>query len=200
MKLFRCSSPDCPHSISLPEESISKEFIFLCYECVVAEEDVHFQDHSFDPNLNGSREPDGTGHVNVYKNRKKRGLFAEVSKFVDLGSNLSNRPKNEPIGFQIKKIRREERSMPDWAKSDTGVQKILLTAFPKLHEKPLQRKRAGRWAQVIQLYFRQGWTFSEVADELNEKPRSIEMVIRGITWTSKGMRADGRGPRRNQQV
>jgi hypothetical protein len=70
-----------------------------------------------------------------------------------------------------------------------------LTAFPKLHVNQNQRKRAGRWAQIIQLYFQLGWTRTEVAAELNVGPGAIKTLTRSITRTSKGLRTDGSGPR-----
>src|SRR6266480_1444919 len=150
MKLFRCSSPDCPHSVWLSEETASKEFVYLCPECIGCEEEIHFQDHAFDPDLNLSREPEGT--LGRGTARKKRFVISELKPFLDLGMHTATAVSfaKTGCGFQIKRIRREERDTPEWAKTSEGIQKILLTAFPKLHEKPLQRKRAGRWAQVIQ--------------------------------------------------
>jgi hypothetical protein len=127
----------------------------------------HFQDCAFDPEL-------GTSWLH------KRGK-GELRKTID-GRELG--PTG--VGFQIKNIRTEKRDVPEWARTNEGIQKLLLTAFPKLKINDSQRKRAGRWAQVIQMYFRMGWTYSEVADALEEKPRVIEMVIRGITRTSEG--------------
>jgi hypothetical protein len=134
------------------------------------------------------------GNLTGASRRRKRGIV-ELKVFVEVITQNTLSSKGG-VGFQIHNIRREDRAVPEWAVTNEGIQKILLTAFPRLQTNPLQRKRAGRWAQVIQLHFRQGWTYSEVADELNEKPRSIEMVIRGIIRTSQGQRSDGRGPRK----
>ena len=62
-------------------------------------------------------------------------------------------------GHQILVERQQERVCPEWAKSDTKIQEILLRSFPKLKQAGSQdEKRAGRWARVIQLYFRMNCT------------------------------------------
>ena len=96
--------------------------------------------------------------------------------------------------FTMKRIRRKQKEVPDWALSRAGVQKVLLTAFPKLHTSPRQRARAGRWALVIYLYFQSCYSYSEVAEEMREKPRTVECLIRSIKRVAGGRRADGRGP------
>src|SRR5258708_10416425 len=76
-------------------------------------------------------------------------------------------------GHQPRKIRRPKREMPEWAASQTSIQEILLKAFPKLITDDTQRKAAGRWARVIQLYFRSGFSYRETAGYLHEKRETI---------------------------
>jgi hypothetical protein len=164
--------------VSVPVEQVTERSKYLCSKCSPPDTvngNIHFQDVAFDSTLNRH-----SAEKELLKSFPEEDLS-------DLRGFLS--------GFQIKKIRTEERELPDWARTTKGIQKILLTAFPKLAVNENQRKRAGRWAQVIQLYFRMGWTFDEVAKEMNEKSRTVEMLIRSIVRTSRGERPDGSGPR-----
>lgn len=83
-------------------------------------------------------------------------------------------------GHQIIKIRRHERDVPEWAKSNEEIQKLLLRSFPKMTTHPLQRLRAGRWARIIHLYFRNGSTYSEVAEEMGESVVVIHSTLKRI--------------------
>lgn len=82
-------------------------------------------------------------------------------------------------GFQVRRVpqRHKEKEVPEWAIKDESLRVILLKAFPRLHINASQRKSAARWAQVIQLYFRQGWTRIEVADEMMETEESIRCLV-----------------------
>jgi hypothetical protein len=96
-------------------------------------------------------------------------------------------------GHQIIKIRRGNRKNPPWVKCDTKIREILLRSFPKMLTNPLQRSRAGTWARVIHLYFRMQMTYSQVAAELNIKPRRAEDLIRSIRRAGAGRKANGKG-------
>ena len=82
-------------------------------------------------------------------------------------------------GFQVHHTpyRREKKKTPEWAIKDENLRTILLVAFPRLHINASQRKSAARWAQVIQLFYRQGWTETEVADEMLETVCSIRHLV-----------------------
>jgi hypothetical protein len=136
----------------------------------------HFQDHAFDKALKGRR--------------PEHDLLQLVGS-VD-GDKIS-----QGMGFQIKNIRREDKQPQEWTRTKAGIQKVLLTAFPKLLIDAKQRKKAGRWAQFIQLYFQLGWTESEVAGELETKLSTVHSLRRNIVRASRGLRADGSGPRVN---
>jgi Sigma-70, region 4 len=129
-------------------------------------QNVRFQNHAFDASL-GSAE-------------KKK----EFSKTIaDFGSNSIK-------GFQITQAGvGVEKKVPAWAYLKPQIQKILLTAFPKLQTDSAQRKRAGRWAQVINMYYLQGMTAEEVAEELNETRVAIKRFIVSISRISKGLTA-----------
>ena len=94
-------------------------------------------------------------------------------------------------GHQILKVRRPKRKTPEWTRTQTGIQQILLKAFPKLKTDESQRQRAGRWARVIQLYFLSAKSYRETAEEMGEKTRTIEMLIRSIHRTVKGIPVNG---------
>ena len=96
-------------------------------------------------------------------------------------------------GHQIITIRRTDRVDPEWVKSDAEIRKILLRAFPKLDTDPKQRARAGRWARVIQLYFRRHYTHGQIAAELGIKYRNVNSLIDRIRRAAKGERANGTG-------
>lgn len=139
-----------------------------------------FQRYAFDPEISRSR----GGGRGIGELRRLGVLDGD-----DLGEF------GAASGFQIKNIRRQERDTPEWARTNEGIQKILLVAFPRLREDSKQRAAAARWARVIQMYFQMGWTRFEIADELNIKPGTVLTLTRSIVRTSKGLRANGSGPR-----
>jgi hypothetical protein len=130
--------------------------------------DIHFQDYAFDPSLGST-----------IRNRE----LSRTNENFDT-SNLK--------GFQITESGvGAEKEIPAWVWEKTETQKVLLTAFPKLATDKNQRKRAGRWAQVINLYYLQGMTAEEVARELNETRIVIKRLIISISRISKGLTVNG---------
>ncbi|MGA7852182.1 MAG: hypothetical protein WCA15_02580 [Candidatus Acidiferrales bacterium] len=130
-------------------------------------QDTRFQDHAFDSALG---------------NHKRRKEFsATISEF----------GKGTTGGFQIEEAPATKKEIPAWAYLKEDIQKILLTAFPKLQTNSSHRKRAGRWAQVIQLYYLQGMTAEEVAQELYETRTVIKRLIISISRIAKGLTVDG---------
>lgn len=104
-------------------------------------------------------------------------------------------------GFQVRTARSYTRKPQIWANSSLEIQKVLLTAFPKQATSPTQRIRAGRWARAIHLYFRLGYTYSQVAVELSMKPRLVSRMLYRIKRVQQGKRSDsekGRGGKRGR--
>ena len=131
-------------------------------------QDIHFQSHAFDSSLGSTT-------------RKK-----EFSK------TIADFDARDLKGFQITESGvGVEKEIPAWVWEKTETQKVLLTAFPKLATDKNQRKRAGRWAQVINLYYLQGMTAEEVARELNETRIVIKRLIISISRISKGLTVNG---------
>jgi hypothetical protein len=96
-------------------------------------------------------------------------------------------------GHGIVKARTYKRKVPEWTKSDKAIRKVILRAFPGLASDPEQRKAASRWANVINLYFRLGYTRSQIAEEIGSSSSKVHGVIRSILRVSKGLRANGTG-------
>lgn len=177
MKVY-CSGEGCTEFMDV-SEAVAAKIQYICSDHVPKITDgPHFQDFAFDPDL-------GTSQLH------HRGI-GELRAFVD-GDELLFPWNGKNSGFQIKHFRTGyDREVPDWARDNKSLQNLLFTAFPRLHTSPSQRRRAGRWAQVINLYFLKGWSVTEVADELNEDPRVIKRLTLSITRTSKGLTVDGR--------
>lgn len=98
-------------------------------------------------------------------------------------------------GHQIVSARTYDRKCPLWAKSDKEIQKLLLRAFPNLATTPAHRESSRRWVAVINLYFRLGYTRSQVAQEMGSTKAKVHSLIRSINRTQKGLRTDGSGLR-----
>jgi hypothetical protein len=129
---------------------------------------VHFQNHAFDGDLGG---------------RKRRKEFSKT---------IADFSAKDLKGFQITESGvGVEKEIPAWVYMRDEIQKVLLKAFPKLHTDSNHRKRAGRWAQVINMYYLQGMTAEEVAQELNETRVVIKRLIISISRISKGLTVDG---------
>jgi len=98
-------------------------------------------------------------------------------------------------GHQIVKARQYTRKTPEWVNSEIKIRALLLRVFPKLHTEPKQRERAARWGRIIQLYFRTGYTHTQVAHEMRLTADQVRSTIRAIRRAAAGQRADGSGPR-----
>jgi hypothetical protein len=96
-------------------------------------------------------------------------------------------------GHQIIKIRHISRDIPEWTKTDEGIQQVILRSFPKMNSDSRQRNRAGRWALIIHLYFRMQESRTFIAEEMGLKPNTVNTLINNIKRAGAGRRADGRG-------
>jgi len=94
-------------------------------------------------------------------------------------------------GHQIIRIRRPRRRVPQWVFDDNKIRAFLLRSFPKLSSDDKQRKRAGRWARVIQLYFRTRKSYRETAEEMGESLETTHNIIRRIQRASSGKPVNG---------
>lgn len=94
-------------------------------------------------------------------------------------------------GHQILKVRRREKKTPEWVLNDDEVRKLLRKVFPKLDSDLTQRRRAGRWIRVIQLYFRSGKSRQETAEEMGEKNGTIHTLTRSILRAKAGNPING---------
>ncbi len=100
-------------------------------------------------------------------------------------------------GHQILRTRTEsrKRKTPTWALDDNFIRRLLLASFPNLAEDLAQRKRAARWAMVINRYFKSLCAYREGAEEMGESKNAIRFVIRNIYLAVDGKKANGTGKR-----
>lgn len=94
---------------------------------------------------------------------------------------------------RIVRPRTYKRDIPKWTTDNTKVRAVLLNAFPKLATVDNQRDAAARWATVIHLYFRMGYTRGQIAEELCTTTERVKNVIRSIYRVAAGRRANGTG-------
>lgn len=94
---------------------------------------------------------------------------------------------------------RKRTGVPDWVEDETRVRAILLKAFPKLVTDAGQRARAGRWARVIDGYYREGAPAQDIADDLEVSKQVIEKIIHKIKVYGRNQPRRPRGrPRGNR--
>jgi hypothetical protein len=94
-------------------------------------------------------------------------------------------------GHQVIRPRRSDRRTPDWATTNKKIRAILLRSFPKLKTHPVQRIRAGRWAQIIQLYYRAHLSKKQIAEQLKLSYNAVRMIVRNINRAANGKKANG---------
>ncbi len=110
-----------------------------------------------------------------------------------LGKSLDQNDGFMTGGHQIVHARSYKREVPSWTLNDKTVRRLLLRSFPKLATDGRQRDSAARWGMVIHLYFKMGYTRSQIAEELDTTTERIKGVIRSIQRVSAGRRANGTG-------
>jgi hypothetical protein len=101
-------------------------------------------------------------------------------------------------GAKGKHIGSRGRTTPQWTKTDIGVRKVLLRAFPKLNIEERQREKAARWARIIHLYYRMNYTYAQIAEEMSlhspgeKRPyRKVERLLESIKNVGAGLSALG---------
>jgi len=87
---------------------------------------------------------------------------------------------------------RANRKCPAWANSNAKIRALLLRSFPKLATNKKQRQGAGRWARIIQMYYRSQMTHGQICTELRSTLPTVASIIRAIDRAVKGKRANGR--------
>ena len=118
-----------------------------------------------------------------------RGMFQGTDQFMQSGHQIinSDRANAGP-----------KRKNACWAKSDKEVRELLLSVFPKLDSNERQRMRAGKWARVIQLYFRSGLSYGDTAAEMQENKVFVHNVINRINAALVGFPCRGKKKPRKQ--
>jgi hypothetical protein len=127
-------------------------------------------------------------------------------------------------GHQMLKVRRNEsRKVPEWVKSNEGIQKVLMRSFPKMNERNRegyptsqankQREQAGVWVRFIQLYWRAREprvrevrasgtcviTQQDIATEMRMTLGQLKSLRTRIIRAGQGVRTDGRGERKRKR-
>ncbi|HTQ97232.1 MAG TPA: hypothetical protein VMH89_10525 [Candidatus Acidoferrum sp.] len=143
-----------------------------------------FQEYAFDPAL-GVKHFEPTLHVRKY-------LWEEL-RFVAPKEDLQDSNRFD-YGFQIRRFRTGYKKIPPpWARKNSDIAKLLLAAFPALFTSITQRKRAGKWAQIINLYYKVGWSSGQIAKELNVQRNAVRRMLISMSRVSRGLRANGSG-------
>lgn len=101
--------------------------------------------------------------------------YAQLRRLFDGDEHLMS-------SLQIEAFPQNERTdPPDWVFSNALVRTVILSEFPSLERRGLEyRRRAGRWAAVIYLFFRCQLPESEVSRLLGGSPNSIECLVRKV--------------------
>lgn len=106
---------------------------------------------------------------------------------------MTKRRAEPGVVYQIEQARSYRRIQPLWVRNEKKVAALILRSFPKAKTNKGQREAAARWASVIHLYYRMGYTRSQIAHEIGSTETKVSGIIRSITRVSKGLRADGSG-------
>ena len=168
-------------------EITSEEFTEIINVELLPEEDYIRED---DPVVYSNRITKDTDTLNI-DHSGLYNTFEEMLTKVDSDETFFR-------GHRIVKSRRGDagdktgapRVCPDWAHDNVKIQGFLLRSFPKLAINAKQRKAAGRWARIIQMYFKSQMTHGQIASELGVNLNTILMLIRSIKLAARGFRAD----------
>lgn len=82
-------------------------------------------------------------------------------------------------GIGIKSVRDYERTEL-WPHSTALCQRVILSKYPHLATDPKHRAKAKQTANIIFLYYRLGWSASEIARNMKFKTPAVELRIRRI--------------------
>jgi hypothetical protein len=112
------------------------------------------------------------------------------------------------VNHQICKIRRVERPVPEWVRSDKNVQDLLLRSFPGMFKNDRVYLRAARWAFIAIRFFRDGRSVTDIAYDLRgikDEPtkddiRRVKECVMRIRKAARGLPTDGRVARCRRPV
>jgi hypothetical protein len=116
--------------------------------------------------------------------------MANSDTFKELRGYLDGQDTFMTGGHQLIKPRHSDRQTPDWAATNSKIRAILLRSFPKLKTHPIQRKRAARWAEVIQLYYRMHLSKRQIAEQLTMNYSTVRTLVRNINRAANGRKAN----------
>lgn len=91
---------------------------------------------------------------------------------------------------QILKTKRPKKKIPEWVVNDKKTQNLLLRSFPLMKSNLKQRTQAGRWARVINLYYKRQWSRGQIAAELHLTYAAVDSIIRALKRAAAGLRTD----------
>lgn len=154
--------------------------------------DVSFQFEQFDENLRRSHKPIGTEHIRN-QGSEVADTYAQLREFVEGTGGFM-------VSHQIIKIRRPRKKMPAWVVNENQLRAFLLFCFPRINKDLEQRSMAGRWLRIIQLYFREGWSRGQIAEEMNLTYSTVNSTIRNIKRAATRKRMDGSGTLRHARI
>src|SRR5205085_2251114 len=84
------------------------------------------------------------------------------------------------------------QKIPEWMYQTKDVGEVLLRVFPKLETDERQRKSATRWLEIIQLYFKSGWSVRDVAEKLSISEKKVYDTAQRLTRAGAGLRTTGK--------
>lgn len=83
-------------------------------------------------------------------------------------------------GFAVGAPRTYARKLPAWTMDDSRVRALLERSFRWMHCNKAHRKQAGRWASIIYLYYRMGYTYKQLAEALGESAHRTRYALDDI--------------------
>lgn len=136
--------------------------------------------------------------------RNRKAAEYSQRRTIGFAANFGGGINDSYFAHGIEKARTYKKKIPQWVYNDAFIQKLLLQAFPKCRtdqrDSPYsQRNRAGLWATIINLHYRNGYTASQIADELGSTTLKVKGVMRSIRRGANGLRADSKKPRTNNR-
>jgi len=98
-----------------------------------------------------------------------------------------------------KKARTYKKAIPEWVFSNSKIGDLVQRSFPNWRNNPRMHDDAARWVAVINLYYRNGYTFSQIAEEICSTTCKVRGVIRSIQRAARGLQANSNKARTNNR-